>query len=147
MSTTWFLVAERAGATIFEHRQDKKTFAVHQSVAHPEGRLESHEMGSDRKGRTYESHGVGGSAFEPQHTPAENVADQFAQQLAGIVRDARNLHAYDRLVLVAEPRFLGRLRGALDHATADTVVGSIDKDLAHATVKDVEAHVSHLFPA
>ena len=144
MSTTWILVAERSRATVYEHQPETAGLTVKQTISNPDGRLESHDIGADRKGRSFDGHGVVGSALEPQHTPAENVADHFAHHLAETLREGRNLHAFERLVMVAEPKFLGRLRGQLDHATASTVVGSLDKDLTHATRGDLEQQVAHL---
>ena len=55
---------------------------------------------------------------------------------------ARNAHAYDELVLVAEPRFLGLLRRALDRATAALVVASVDKDLVAFDAAELLSHLA-----
>jgi protein required for attachment to host cells len=44
---------------------------------------------------------------------------------------------FERLVLVAPPRFLGRLRSSLDAPTQQLVVGSLDKDLARAKEEEL----------
>jgi len=147
MSTTWILVAERSSAKVFAQRKLGGDLVLVQEIAHPDGRRESHELGSDRPGRTHEARGSVVSTFEPRHTPAENAADAFAASLAEIVNKGRNDHAYERLILVAEPRFLGLVRGALSHATAATVTGSLDKDLSVATADELRHKLAHLLPA
>lgn len=50
-------------------------------------------------------------------------------------------------MLVAEPRFLGLLRGALDGPTADLVAGSVNHELTEAPAEEALAHVKeHLTP-
>jgi protein required for attachment to host cells len=147
MSTTWILVAERSSARLFAQRKLGGELVLVREIAHPEGRRESHDLVSDRPGRTHEAGGSVVSTFEPRHTPAENVADAFAASLADTLNKGRNDHAYERLILVAEPRFLGLLRGALSHPTAATVTASLDKDLSVATADEVLHKLAHLLPA
>jgi protein required for attachment to host cells len=148
MSTTWILVAERSSARLFAQRKLGGELVLVREIAHPDGRRESHELVTDRPGRTHEPQGSNNvvSTFEPRHTAAENAADAFAASLADTVNRGRNDHAYERLILVAEPRFLGLLRGALSHATAATVSGSLDKDLSVATADELRHKIVHLLP-
>ncbi len=46
-------------------------------------------------------------------------------------------HAYQHLVLVAEPRFLGQLREALDEQVSRHVVATVDKDYAQLDERDL----------
>jgi len=51
---------------------------------------------------------------------------------------------FQRLVLVAPPRFLGLLRSSLDTPTQQLVVGSLDKDLAKVKEADLIGHVGEV---
>ena len=62
--------------------------------------------------------------------PHERVVADFARELAARLRQARVANTFERLVLVAPPKFLGLLRAQLDDPTSARVVGSLDKDLA-----------------
>ena len=62
--------------------------------------------------------------------PHERAVSDFARALASRLQHARATNQYDRLVLVAPPKFLGLLRSSLDAQTERCVVGSLDKDLA-----------------
>jgi protein required for attachment to host cells len=147
MSTTWILVAERSSARLFAQRKVGGELVLEREIAHPDGRRENQDLVSDRRGRTHEAQQSVVSTFEPRHTPAENAADAFAASLAGTLNKGRNDHAYERLILVAEPRFLGLLRGALSHPTATTVTASLDKDLSAATAQELRQKLAHLLPA
>lgn len=70
----------------------------------------------------------------PTKRVTEELADDFARELAEILEQARLRHDYDQLALVAAPRFLGRLRNALSSASETMVVASLAKN-----VPDVEA--------
>ena len=42
---------------------------------------------------------------------------------------------------MAEPRFLGLLRGALDDVSANMVTATLGKDLAHVELRDLGPHL------
>jgi len=146
MSKTWVVVGSRTGARIFEHAGPGRGLALLRSVDHPEGRKLSSEIDTDRSGRTFNkaSHGAGGA---PGHSMDREVAahDQeavmFARSLASTLREGRMQNACGRIVLVAEPRFLGMLRDALDAQTSKLVSDSVAKDLANVEQRDLGPHL------
>ncbi len=143
MNKTWVLLAQRANARLYE--QEKAGGELHrvQEIPHPEGRLKNREISSDKSGRLFDS-------FHSRHTvskspdPKEQVAREFAQHLAQILQQGRTGNRYQKLVLVAEPQFLGELRAALDSHTAALVTGSLDKDLLEIPDRDLPAHLEKL---
>jgi len=145
MGTTWILVAHRAGARLFENKGPGTGLAPVQDIPHPEGKLKSKDLGTDEPGRGFDSHGAR-HAFTQHQEPAAHVAEQFAKHLAGLLDDGRLKQRYSKLVLVAEPHFLGSLRAALTRETAALVSASLDKDLgkvdAHAMPKHLGSVVS-----
>lgn len=140
MNTTWILSAHRAGAKLYERRPNG-AFRLVREIAHPEGRLQSHEMGTDRPGTTGEPGGVQRNAYGTDRDPAEETALAFARALAAELTRARNEHACESFVLLAPPQFLGTLRKELDAPTAAMVTHSAPLDLAHATEDEVKKHV------
>jgi protein required for attachment to host cells len=141
MKTTWVVVAHRAGARILEHRVPGKGLAVVKQVDHQTGRLKDSEINTDRPGRAFQRVGDKRSPMGKEESAHERDAASFARELAGLVNAGRNENRFAQLVLVAEPRFLGLLRGALDGVTAGTVAGTVSKDLAHLDVRDLEPHL------
>jgi protein required for attachment to host cells len=132
MATTWILVAHQAGARIFENHGPGKGISLVDEVDHPEGRARDSELESDRPGRSFRKNSSDPrrAAMSRAEGPRDRAVADFARELAGKLQQARASNSYERLVLVAPPKFLGLLRGALDDSTASLVVGSIDKDLA-----------------
>lgn len=76
-----------------------------------------------------------------EQAPIAHIAQQFALDLAGMLNKGRVVQAYDKLVLMAEPKFLGILRAALDKNTAALVVQTISKDLPHINEKDLTKYL------
>ena len=137
--STWIIVGHRAGARIVEHT--RSGLQLVSEIEHAAGKLKDNELGSDRPGRAFSSVGAGRSAYSPRESAHDHASQNFASQLAETLRTARNEHRFDRLVLVAEPRFLGMLRGALDAPTAALVHDEAHKDLAHVPMHDLHNHL------
>ncbi len=130
MQSTWILVADAAHGRIFS-TQDGRTIDEVANLAHPAARQHDRDLASDRPGRSFDSAGQGRHAMEPEHHPHDQEAEEFALELANALEAGRNQHRYKRLVLVAPPEFLGRLRKHLHKDTARMVLAEIDKDLVH----------------
>lgn len=138
---TWILVAHRAGARLFENDGPGKGLRRIEEIAHPAGRLENRQIGSDKPGRSFDSHGTGRHALGKEQDPAETLAREFARELTARLEHGRVRNAYARLVLVAEPRFLGMLRSALSPQTQALVGATLDKDLGGVSDHDLPKHL------
>jgi protein required for attachment to host cells len=139
MILTWVVICHRAGARIVEHRG--QSLRLVSEVAHDSGRLKDRQINSDRPGRAHDRAGTGRHAFGVEDSTHEHDASNFAREIADLLYAGRNEKRFARLVLVAEPRFLGLLRQALDHVTASLVSGTLSKDLAHVPLHDLSAHL------
>lgn len=144
METTWILVADRTEAKLFESKGSGKGISDLQfvrDIPHPEGRLQARDMEADKPGRVSDSFGTR-HALSPHHDPQERHAQKFAHHLAEILNKGRNDHAYQKLILAAEPGFLGDLSGALDKHTSALVKKTVGKDLMHVTKNELPQHLS-----
>lgn len=130
MQTMWILVADSARGRIFS-TADERTLEEVADFAHPESRQHDRDLVSDQQGRSFDSAGQGRHAMEPARHPHEQEAEAFAQALARAIEEGRNQHRFERLVLIAPPEFLGRLRQHLHKDAARMVVAEIHKDLVH----------------
>jgi protein required for attachment to host cells len=128
-NNTWILVAHRSGARLFENRGPGKGLNLIFDIYHPEGRLKNKDLDTDKPGRSFDSRGHGRHALSSEQEPTAHLAEQFAKQLSTMLDDGRNQQRYTKLVLVAEPRFLGNLRAALSATTAALITATIGKDL------------------
>jgi len=140
MSNLWILVAHRGGARIFESAGLKRDLKLWQDIPHPQGKLKNRDIDSDKPGRGINSHGAR-TSFQQAQGPTAHIAEQFAKQLAELLNDGRMKRLYMRLVLVAEPHFLGLLHAALSLESTALVTASIPKDLAHVELREMHKHL------
>lgn len=144
MNTTWILVAHRGGARLFENAGPGKGLTLVETVDHPEGRLKNGEINSDRPGRAFDKFGAGRHGMSTEQEPTERVAQRFAKELGEKLAQGRVQNRYAKLVLVAEPRFLGELRNSLDAPTTALVSATLDKDLGGITERDLPRHLGDI---
>lgn len=144
--TTWILVAHRAGARLFLHTYPHPTMRVLQEVEFPQGRLKGGEILSDRPGRSYSSTTPERHAYSTETGVKQQMAKEFAGELAEILDQGRIQNQYDQLVIVAESKFLGFLLAALKPVTARNVVATLEKNLIHAPEKELPRHLKGILP-
>jgi protein required for attachment to host cells len=82
--------------------------------------------------------------MEQATEPKEQEAQAFAVEIARQVERARHDGDFDSLVLVAPPKFLGRLRQALSGTARAALIGELDKNLVEADAKTLEAQLAAL---
>ncbi len=137
MTTEWILVADSAQARLFSRRAERAELDEQQDWVHPESRLHGRELERDRPGRVFASQGPGRSDTRDSETPHRKEAERFAGELAEALDRARTENRFERLILVAEPRFLGLLRDHLSSETADHVARSLDLDLTRESAERI----------
>ncbi len=144
MNNIWILVAHRGGARVFENKGPGKGLNLLHDIPHPEGRLKNKDIGADKPGRSFDSRGQARHALSSEQEPTAHVAEQFAKQLSSLLEEGRNQQRYGKLVLVAEPRFLGNLRAVLSPPTAALVSATVDKDLGGVEPHDMPKHLGNI---
>ena len=142
MNNTWILVAHRGGARLLENKGPGKGLNLLHDIPHPEGRLKNKDIGADKPGRSIDSHGPGRHSLSSEQEPTAHVTEQFAKQLSTMLDDGRHQQRYGKLVLVAEPRFLGSLRAALSTPTAALVMATVGKDLGSVELHNMPKHLT-----
>lgn len=135
--TTWILVADESRARLFKAQAKDGQMEEIADIAHPEGRMHEGEMTRDRQPRVQESVGSARHAIEPHTSVSDKVSLEFARELAERLEHGRVNHAYDELVLVAAPRFLGLLRDTIGHEVSKLLVKSIGKGITRSTPEQI----------
>jgi len=142
---TWFLVGSRGGAKILASDGGMRNLRLLEDIPHPEGRLKNREIDTDRAAGA--SIGEGGANF-PVHGlvnkdgATRHVMELFAGELAEMLHKGRAVNAFNKLVLVAEPRFLGELRARLNDSTQKAIDREIQGDIYHFDLDAIKAHLS-----
>ena len=89
MSNCWILVANAARAVIYMSDTKLSKLEEVRSLSHPESRLKNGEINSDAHGRTL-NFGTGvASNYSNERDPHATECDEFAKELAGVLRLAR----------------------------------------------------------
>ena len=94
------------------------------------------EQGTDRPGRYSAVDGVSRSAVE-QTDWHQRAEDRFAQDVATLLNRIAHTRPFRRLVVIAAPKVLGKLRGAFDPEVATKVVAEIPKDLTPMPISEL----------
>ena len=139
--TVWIVVANRAVARLFRASQPTGPLEELDSFIHPEGRLQEHDLVSDRPGRAFDSFGSGRHAEDPDTAATTQEATNFAIELSRFLQKARTHGKFDALVLIAAPAFLGALRERLDVPTRERVTLEVDKNLVQHNAAEIRGYL------
>ncbi len=115
----WYVVANRQEAVIF--RGNRKGLLGYFL------RLEN--LSTPRRGKEKKVE----MPLKRAYTPTK-----FAKLVAQKVEDGRSHHLYDELVLIAEPKFLGKLRKSFSAAVLATVRDEIPHDVSPISTGEVQ---------
>jgi protein required for attachment to host cells len=138
----WIVVANSSMARILSASAAEGPLVELECLAHPASRLPDRELVSDRLGSAQGSRGrVHSTTMTSEVTPKEEEAIRFAEQIAGKLRHAHAAHEFDRLAIIAAPRFLGLLRERMGPAVTRSITGTLDKDLAMLAPEEIRARL------
>jgi protein required for attachment to host cells len=132
MKDVWVVVANSKRCRIFRQHKHGEPLIPVEELDHPEGRLRGRDLVTDRPGRAFDSAGHGRHAMGQPVDPLEQETIRFAKTVADRIDAGRKRERFDRLVLVADPRFLGHLRHGLSAATRHRLTTELQKNLADA---------------
>lgn len=137
----WVVVCDGAKALILQNVGDVKfpnlkTIEVfeHKSAA-------THDLGTDKPGRSHSSTGAGSSAVEQTdwHDQEERA---FLMQLVKHLDAAAGAGKFKSIVIAAPPRALGVLRPAYSHRLREAVSAEVDKDFVKLPVHQIEKQLT-----
>jgi protein required for attachment to host cells len=137
---TWLLVCDASSARLFSSRGRQAPLNLLREFDHPAGHATNHELTTDKPGRVQQSAGPNkgsSSAMEPHTSPKTVEQRHFAHDLADALHKGLGEGAYQHLVLVAPPHFLGLLRAVLDQQVEKQVRMSMDKDYTQLDVREL----------
>ena len=139
MTTTWIIAADASRARILQVTDRAQQLEEIEDLLNPEGRVHDRELISDAHPRL-SGHSGGGPASDREETSAaEHATELFAKRVGDYLDKARTAHRYDRLHLIAPPKFLGRLRKELGKEVQKLVAQELPKDLSWLNARDIQA--------
>ena len=141
---TWIMVADAAQARFFVNEGGQLRPHDEASLDDPTAHVRSHDLVSDRPGRTMDSVGGAHHAEGPRVDPHRAAKAGFAKHVADFVEKSAIDDKFDDLVVVAPPQMLGDLRNALGRHSAARLVGTAPKDLTKIPTSELDAHLRPL---
>lgn len=136
MATTWIVAADASRARILQVLDRERRLSEIEDLYNPAGRLQGREITSDAEPRF---RGTAGPANDREAGSAvQHEVELFAKQIADYLDKARTAHRFDRLHLVAPPKFLGQLRKALGKEVQKRVEQELPKDLSWIDARELE---------
>jgi protein required for attachment to host cells len=136
-AVSWIVVADGARARIFSAGTRDGGIAEVADLVNPGAKERDDDIASYSGGE-----GRPGARTSTQEKSAvEHANERFSKYLSGYLEAARNQHRYERVYLVASPKFLGRLRQDLSEATRKLVAEELDKDISWFNPRELELYV------
>jgi protein required for attachment to host cells len=138
MDTTWIVAADAGRARIFAETNRDQPLQEVEDMVHTAARLRTSEQYTDRLGPTSAGqsiHNTGGAApnkqYEPPQSMAEHEAESFAKDISGFLMKGLQGGSFQKLTIIAAPKFLGALRMFLDPQLKPLIGEEINKDYTH----------------
>ena len=143
MKRTWIVVCDASRARFFMTGGNGQDWVKFEELEHPASRMKSIALASDRPGRQLQSQGAHKkAAMEPRTNPHDAEEMRFAHSIAETLDLAHAHDAFDRLILVAPPAFLGRLRQEMSDRVRKAIAGTLDKDYTHLDEDELHERVA-----
>lgn len=140
MPGTRIVVADRTRARFFTLLSPAGALAEAGGFEDDTARKPSRELVTDKAGRRTGTPN-GGTSDAERVDPQRQAAQDFARRIAKELEADANRNAFDALIVVAEPRFLGFLRETMPARVSGLVQHEVQKDLAQARIDQIESYM------
>jgi protein required for attachment to host cells len=142
---TWVVVADSSVARLFLFDEgDHKLIAI-DTLVHPASTLMNQEIDTDRPGRVRKGRNDPRVfAMSTQVSPHREQMRQFAHTLARKLKHEFDRNHYDRLVLIAPPRFMGLLNQLIDTRIPERIITRVQRDLARIHEPELRDRVAEI---
>lgn len=142
MQPTWIVAADHTRGRVFSMKGSE--FEEVHTLTHPEARVQTQVLESDRPGRSVESVGGARHALAPDVDSDEHERAMFAKEISDYVEQARRQQQFAKLVLIAEPKMLGSLRKELSGETMKLVEKELAKNITQQNEQEIRRYISSL---
>jgi protein required for attachment to host cells len=143
-TSLWIVLADSSRARILTRRVTGAGFEVVSAFDAAEAHAESHDLRSDRPGRSQESANSAHHAIEPRVDPHEASTIEFLGTVADYLNENALRDEVRGLLLFAPPQALGHLRKMLDNAVVKKIRLESPKDLTRISSADLSKHLEIL---
>jgi protein required for attachment to host cells len=136
MQNSWVLVANGSQARIFNMDGAKKNITLIKEFNHPESRMKTDQLSSDRSGN-FNGSNIGSGSYTEATDPKSYEMERFALELAKSLEEGRATNKFGKVVLVASPHFLGLLKQNMGEQLGKAVSHTVQKDYTAINERDM----------
>lgn len=139
MAKQWIVVATRTGARVFSARQFSLVAEMNNDLGREKNRAFTTAKpvsGRNRTASRASTHRMTG-----EKTPHDDVAKAFAKDIKSYLTMQMNLHRFDEVLIAAEPRMMGWLKGQMSEKLKARV-DWLPKDLGRLSTHEVKRFLS-----
>lgn len=113
---------------IYKYSKQQSQLILIKEISHPENKLKSFDLTSDRPGHYKGSESARGS-YSPRSEAKEIEINNFAREVAKELNLERNQNEYDELILITPPQMHGLLKSHLNKHVKNLIINNIQKDV------------------
>jgi protein required for attachment to host cells len=140
----WVVVADASRASAYRRTGRGGALEPVAGFAFEQSLPRTSEILSDGPGRVYESAGGQRHSVSPPSDPHRELKRQFARRIAAELDRQLAAGAFESLVLVAPPAFLGDLRSEGTARLMAATTSGIAKDLTRLPAHAIAEHIEDL---
>ena len=137
----WVVVCDGAKALVLENVGNRLAPSLVTREVYEQPDPKTHELGTDKPGRSFSSVGSGRSAME-QTDWHEQEEQRFLAKLAARLDKAVLAGETRSLIVVAPPRAIGVLRRQYSAHIRQALKAEVEKDYVRMPVADIARHLS-----
>ena len=141
MKSYWVLVADSGQARVLKYQPGGPGLERLEIIESPTRHDRTRDLKSDTFGRTYNARGPARHSLKSRTDAHDHMEQEFVRSLAGKLAKAARGPDYDELILIADPRTLGRLRGFVSDAEASRVTHQLNVNLTNALLDELERRI------
>ena len=133
---TWVITANTNTCYIYEYNIAPVGIAFIKELNHPSSRLRESELVADRPG-SYRTNSTAIGKYTPKNDHQTIEIENFAQEIAEALNQARKKNKYKDLILIAPPQMNGLIQKCLDGNVKSCIEKTINKDYMRLAEDDL----------
>ncbi len=133
------VVADAGRARLFKAPKQLYELIEMEDLVHAGSRLTNRQLGADKPVRSRNMKG----SLQSRTFPKAHEEQMFAKELARHLKKLYTSMRYEELIIIASPKFLGRLRMELHSSVARRVTRCAGKDLSRSSMKAIVGYLKN----
>jgi protein required for attachment to host cells len=144
MNKKLVIVAQKAGAKLFESSNSKTSPILLEMINNPSGRMKDQDIVQSELTQSNHTGCSRATTVSTDKSPSEVEADKFFKKLSDRIEILAQDNEFKSITLVAEPRTLGKIKEVLGAHASNKLTDTIQKDIAMLSDAEIKTHLAGL---